>query len=396
MMNLYAACSAALNKGCVAMVKKNGGIGLYIIRTVVCAAVIASVIMLAVCIRSADTVSADTPAVLDLAAEFNSAANNVTSSALDGIYYVKKVYKIPESAVVSPRPDPEAYGYTRSPAEIDRVIADASELLGDDKLIWDGGAGRIKSEQMSYYLDDTIMVILWKEVIGNSVYNFAEIKIAHGSQLRRMFTDNAFGSNKRWRGSTLAKNANAVIAMNGDYYGYRSRGIVVYQRTLYRSTAKGIDNCFVDENGKMILTEADKFANEAELQQFIADNNILFSLSFGPILVKDGIARTSAACESYPLGEPDLTRARAAIAQIDDLHYLMCTVDGAQSGGFYRGAYLDEFARALAAKGCPDAYTLDGGQTALMVFDNQVVNYVVTGSERTVTDIVYFASAQPE
>ena len=41
------------------------------------------------------------------------------------------------------------------------------------------------------------------------------------------------------------------------------------------------------------------------------------------------------------------------------------------------------------------AYTLDGGQTATCVFNDQVINRVVYNNERTMSDIVFFNTALP-
>ena len=47
-------------------------------------------------------------------------------------------------------------------------------------------------------------------------------------------------------------------------------------------------------------------------------------------------------------------------------------------------------------RGVPNAYCLDGGQTATMVIGGEVFNHVDWGTERAVSDIIYFATAIPE
>ena len=44
-------------------------------------------------------------------------------------------------------------------------------------------------------------------------------------------------------------------------------------------------------------------------------------------------------------------------------------------------------------KGVDKAYALDGGQTGELVFNGQVYNRIDFDAERTVSDIIYFASA---
>ena len=46
-------------------------------------------------------------------------------------------------------------------------------------------------------------------------------------------------------------------------------------------------------------------------------------------------------------------------------------------------------------KGCQKAYSLDGGQTSVLVFDGEPFNRVDWGNERVFSDIIYFASAIP-
>jgi hypothetical protein len=43
--------------------------------------------------------------------------------------------------------------------------------------------------------------------------------------------------------------------------------------------------------------------------------------------------------------------------------------------------------------GCTMAYNLDGGQSATIVMNDEVKNYVY---ERRISDIIYFATALPE
>ena len=57
---------------------------------------------------------------------------------------------------------------------------------------------------------------------------------------------------------------------------------------------------------------------------------------------------------------------------------------------------LEQAVQYIASKNVQQAYTLDGGQTASVVFDGKMVNRPDWGEERTMSDIIYFASAVPE
>jgi len=57
---------------------------------------------------------------------------------------------------------------------------------------------------------------------------------------------------------------------------------------------------------------------------------------------------------------------------------------------------LFEFARQIQQTGCRMAYTLDGGQTATIVMNDTLVNQVSYGSQRRISDILYFATLVQE
>ena len=45
--------------------------------------------------------------------------------------------------------------------------------------------------------------------------------------------------------------------------------------------------------------------------------------------------------------------------------------------------------------GCVQAFNLDGGNSAEMVFGEQIIKGMPGGDERTLSDIIYFATMQP-
>jgi exopolysaccharide biosynthesis protein len=53
-------------------------------------------------------------------------------------------------------------------------------------------------------------------------------------------------------------------------------------------------------------------------------------------------------------------------------------------------------ARVLSGLGVDKAYTLDGGQTASMIVNGELINSVEFGYQRAVSDIIFFATAIPE
>ena len=56
---------------------------------------------------------------------------------------------------------------------------------------------------------------------------------------------------------------------------------------------------------------------------------------------------------------------------------------------------IHRFARNLRQSGITKAYALDGGQTAVIAMDGELINAVLYGHQRKISDIIYFATAIP-
>ena len=327
---------------------------------------------------------------LDLVGKLDVFMNNSASDALENVAYIKKIYTIPESDLVAPKPDQSKFGSTTDPAVVQAVVDSAAELLEGQELIWNPDIVLMEGSEIEYYCDETILVIAWKEAINNSACSFVEVKIAHGSQLRRALSDNTYGSSVYMYPTQMAQNANAVVAINGDFYGHRSCGITVYQRQLYRFNPRSLESCFFTASGDMIFTHVGELSTEDDVKRFVQDNDITFSISFGPILVENGEKKTT---NTYLVGEVDIQYSRAAIGQVDKLHYLLMSIN--EEGAYQRRVPMNVAAEYIYSKGVVNAYALDGGQTATIVMQGKTVNRPDWGNERLMTDIIYFATALP-
>ena len=315
----------------------------------------------------------------------------------------KKHYVIERDAVAAPAPNPACYGSIsiEEPEKVLEIIQQARDygLLGEDETVaFDPNVQFYYDEQIEYYLDETILVICWKEVIDGNTCSFAEIKLADASQFRRKFADDTFASANQYYSTTLHRSTNAVLSVNADFYQNRDFGVVVYNSTLYRfptSTYTGsykkyncLETCFVNNEGDFLFTELGQVFTQEELEQYIEDNNILFSISFGPVLVRDGEVRQ---CDWYPVGEINKGYSRAGIGQVDKLHYLYMSLN--HSAEAQARWTVNQFAQHFGEKPVINAYCLDGGQTSEIVFQGRPYNHVDYGEERPVSDNIFFATA---
>ena len=341
----------------------------------------------------------------DIVSRLESNVNNSKADALSNITFIPKHYTIPEGDTVAPAPNPSAFGTVSidRAEEILSVIQKArdSGLLDGQEVVFDPTVEFFEESDIQYYCDDTILVICWKELINNTVCSCVEVKIADASQFRRKFVDDTFGSPVKLFATALAKSTNAVVAMNADFYMFRDFGIVAYQRQLYRFADTNYagqyqkynctDTLFVDGSGNFHFFHRLEQSSWDEMQKYIDDNDIIFSVAFGPVLIENGELQE---CTWYPAGEWNTGYSRAGIGQFDDLHYFYMNVN--HENGRPARWTVNEFGQHMLEKGMVQAYNLDGGQTGEIVFQGVPYNHIDFGAEREVSDIIYFATAIPE
>ena len=358
----------------------------------------------------ATTVGADTGAKTgakgstEVVTAFEMNVNNLIASSLQDITQLpvsvvipKKVYMLSEDTVIAPKPNPANFGTSTNAEDVIPAMEAAAELMGDEEFLFDPSVERLPGSKVRWYQDETIFSVTWKELInGRAAYSFSEVKIAHPSQFRRYLADNTFANPIQYTPSELARTVNAVTAMNGDFYKFRTVGTVVYNRTLYRLDSQYLDTCYVDTDGNLNFVHKGLLPTEEKVKEYVAENDILFSLAFGPVLIEDGV---DVCPDSYLVGEVNNGYSRACICQLGPCHYLFVTVnhDSGPNGESYSGvANIRTLTNALVARGVPNAYCLDGGQTSTMIVGGEVFNHVDWGTERAVSDIIYFATAIPE
>lgn len=315
---------------------------------------------------------------------------NHISDALDGVLDVEKVYWLDDEDTVAPEPDQAKFGSTTDPGSLQWLLDEAAELLDGQELLFSTETEIIPGTEVHYYLDETIFSIAWKQEIEKACYNFNEVKIAHASQFRRFLADGQYGSERQYYTTQMSAAVNAVCATNGDFYKYRPYGIVVYNGEVYRSENTP-DTCFIDDQGDMILVQDRTFKSKEEIQQFVDENNIRFSLSFGPILVED---YKIAAPPVYEYGEVLGSFSRAALAQMGELHYLVVVTSLDVNPHFM--PTIRTFSRVMQSFGCEKAYCLDGGQTGIIVMNDELFSTPNYGNQRMVSDMIYFATAIPD
>lgn len=234
------------------------------------------------------------------------------------------------------------------------------------------------------YKDDNIRINVAQQRIHNTTVYLADIQVSNVAYLKSAFANNAYGRNIKATTSDIAKQNNAILAINGDYYGFRDFGYVLRNGTLYRSNyGDADDESFViyDDGNCEVITESQRDANS-----LLAAGAVQI-LSFGPGLIEDGQLSVG---ENEEVDQAKNSNPRTAIGMISPLHYIVVVSDGRTEES--QGLTLYQLAEVMKEQGCTEAYNLDGGGSSTMYFNGEVINNPTNGrkaGEREVSDIVY-------
>lgn len=236
------------------------------------------------------------------------------------------------------------------------------------------------------YSDGNISVNLTEKTVNETQVYVADITLSSADYLKTALAQNSYGTNVTAKTSVTAAENNAILAVNGDYYGANSSGYVIRNGVVYRNSiredASNGDLAIYKDGSFKIIYEDQVSANQ------LVQDGVVNLLAFGPSLVENGEISVDTNTE---VGQAMSSNPRTAIGIIDENHYIIIVSDGRTSES--KGLSLYQMAEVMKSYGVKTAYNLDGGGSSTLYFNGQVINKPTTGgskiSERAVSDIVY-------
>jgi exopolysaccharide biosynthesis protein len=297
----------------------------------------------------------------------------------------------------------------------------------------------------SYY-DGNVRIKLTRIREYETDIYLAEIVISDAGYLKSAFAENTFGRNIKAKPSVMAEEHNAILAVNGDFYGAHKNGYVFRNGTLYQSSIRRdtqYDDLLIYKDGSF------GYINEKTTEaSTLAGSNVWHLLRFGPVLLDKGqitvdkvaelrnvrtsnpqtssgiparldeeevnadedpeLRRANISNPQIELGsvlldeeeinadedpkhrKPRISNPRTALGIFEPLHYLFVVADGRTKAS--AGLSLYELAEVMKKAGVTMAYNLDGGGSSVIYYKGSVVNNPTDGKstgERKVSDIVY-------
>ncbi len=199
----------------------------------------------------------------------------------------------------------------------------------------------------------------------NEVYYVADIWMRNLNSFRTAFPNGRFASGSA-EGDTLARRENAILAVNGSY----NQGLVLQAGQVlnnmrankgWNSGAVGL--IYRDGSLKTFYLSKEKLDLNQEIEK-----GALYGWQFGPIIIRnyeEGPGVTS----YHGLG----FKARNILGYYEPGHYVIVTCDNRGNDAQGMNEYM--MVDLMKSLGVREAFNLDGGTSAVMVFMGEVINH---------------------
>ncbi len=265
--------------------------------------------------------------------------------------------------------------------ETETADTDTAEDLPISEKFADRYTDTVVVTENSYTSPD-VSITVTEETSGNITYYVADIYVRDITCFQSALARDTYGSGFRDSITDMAVLNDALLAINGDYYGNTNEGVVIRNGVIYRANATNCDVCVLYYDGTMKVMPGSSFS----VEEAVADG-AWQAWTFGPALLDtDGSMLTSFASTNRIIS----ANPRTAIGYYEPGHYCMIVVDGR---GESAGITLPDLSRLFYDLGCTAAYNLDGGNSSVMVWNSEVINQP-SGGGRESSDALLIAEVK--
>lgn len=209
-------------------------------------------------------------------------------------------------------------------------------------------------------------------------YFVADIYIQNIESLRSKAAK-GFKVRKTGKIEKISAEANAIVAINGDYFIHNQNSLLVRNGIVYTTRYyKGRDICMLHTDGTITVCKSKDYDPNMDF------SDVWQAWQFGPYLLEeDGTPRSDFSGYGIRPLNP-----RTVLGYYEPGHYCFVLVEGRRSR-YSEGLTLENLAKLMADLGCKQAYNLDGGNSSQLYWDNRLYNDPSGSSLRPIPDIIY-------
>ena len=233
-----------------------------------------------------------------------------------------------------------------------------------------------KESTETKYVSENIRIEITTYNEPKLIYHIADVHVKNIESIQTVFAKDSYGKGFYEWPHEIDKRSNALLTVNGDYYGLTSSGVIIRNGTVYRSSTNKADIGVLFRNGELKTYTSSEFNMDD-----VVSKGAYQAWNFGPALLDaNGKALTE-----FPSTTVIPKNPRSAIGYYEPGHYVFVNVEGRTDTS--DGMTMAELSSLFEKLGCKSAYNLDGGQSAMMVFNDKFVNNLCEGG-RTVSDVI--------
>ena len=231
-----------------------------------------------------------------------------------------------------------------------------------------------KSPEVSVTIDTVVT-----ELEGAQITDYvADIYVASIDNFVTAVANNDMSYYSTQKSLQLDKSAKSIISICGDFLTYQKNGFMMRNGEIYLENSNLYSICVLYRNGVMETYDAKTYNIEE-----IKAKDPLQVWSFGPVLLdENGQVRSS-----YKVSSTVAQRnPRSAVGYYEPGHYCFVVVDGRQKHS--AGMKIPALAAVFEELGCTKAYNLDGGGSAVMMFNHEQFSKQSNGADRKLGDLL--------
>ena len=228
---------------------------------------------------------------------------------------------------------------------------------------------RVTAEYTNYGGDTYPLVYFIAHIRMRDVNSFRTVQSADNR--------NGAGALKPW---IIARRNKAVLMITGDN--------LTESDTQYKSILIRDGNVFLDSAKSDVMAMYPNMTlqlfspKETNASQLLMDG-VRDAFSFGPTLIRDGVFTTEDIDNTARIANE--TNPRTGLGMVEPGHFVAIVVDGRQKEYSY-GMRLTAFGELFVKEGCVEAYNLDGGVSACMLFMGEQLNHHGNNRVGTIED----------